>query len=76
MFWGGGGGGGGWSTLCCYHGNCIKELSQYSSTDMRTCSLILPPLASLRLKLTSDENEEQEVRRSKEKDYARMDEVS
>lgn len=46
------------STLGCYHSNCIKELSQYSSIDMCIWSFILPPFASLRLKLTSDENEE------------------
>lgn len=56
-------------TPCCYHGNCISELSQ-NSTDMRPPSFVLSPLALLRLKCTSDENEEKEAKRNKGKGCA------
>lgn len=48
----------------------LSELSQYSSTDMRPPSLILPLLALLRLKLTSDENKEKEKEAGGTKDKA------
>lgn len=49
------------ATLCCYHSNCITAMSQWCLADMRACSL--PPLAALRLKLTSEKNKEKLERR-------------